>query len=234
MDFNHKEKYTGILLAAGSGKRFSRDKPKQFWEIETGITVLEKSFNVIAQVVKKIIVALPKETDLKDLKIKKQLNDLAEQNKVSLVLVSGGSTRQESVLNCLEYIDSDFLLIHDSARPFLSIEDVKNLLERALCCKAAILAKPLTSTIKLCKRSSNLQEKTVKTIERTIDRSTLWSAETPQAFETNLFKKAVEHAKKNNFEGTDDSSIMENYGYSVEIVESKFKNEKITFQRDLN
>ncbi|MDX1921219.1 MAG: 2-C-methyl-D-erythritol 4-phosphate cytidylyltransferase [Candidatus Caenarcaniphilales bacterium] len=224
-EFN-KKLFTALLLAGGEGSRFSSKLPKQFCELKKDFLVIEKSLQTISEFATVTVIALFTQ-QLKDQELKSKLKKIGEKTESEILFVQGGENRQESVWNCLKEVDTEYLFIHDAARPLVHREDVKRLLEQTLISQAAILAKPVTDTIK------QIKEKTNNQIEKTIERKLLWTAETPQAFKTEIYTKACEHAKKTNFVGTDDASLLEHFGLAIELVESKHPNLKITHPIDI-
>jgi 2-C-methyl-D-erythritol 4-phosphate cytidylyltransferase len=207
-----------IILAAGAGKRFGHKTPKQFlklngkpmfmWSIETFVSI--KSFKqIIAVVPRYMIESLRKQKD-------KMLNKIE--------FVSGGQERFDSVKNGLALIkdDIDFATVHDAARPLISKSDILAVLKEAAKIKAAIAVEKTKDTIKLV--SSKGQ------ILKTLDRSVLRNAQTPQIFETKLLKKA--YSKKITEATTDDSQVVERLKIKVSAVETKFPNFKVTTKQD--
>ncbi len=212
------------MLAAGAGNRFGSNKPKQFCELQKNFTVLEKSFETVSRFAQKIILTLPSLED-ESHEVVQRIFFKAHENNCELKICAGGETRQASVQNALQLVESEYVFVHDSARCFVNASDVSNLLERTVLCKAAILAAKATDTIKFV--NPNLQ------VKKTLERSSLWAAQTPQAFQTLILKKAFEHAAKIDFTGTDDASLVEALGELVHIVEAQFPNPKITYEQDL-
>lgn len=141
-------------------------------------------------------------------------------------IVKGGRERQESVYEGLKKIEGEsIVLIHDGARPFVRLEHIHKLVQVTSEKGSAVLAVPVKDTIKRVKDG---------VVEETIDRSELWSIQTPQAFQLSLLKEAHDVAVKEGFIGTDDASLVERIGYNVEIVEGDYNNIKITTQEDLH
>jgi 2-C-methyl-D-erythritol 4-phosphate cytidylyltransferase len=207
-----------IILAAGAGKRFGHKTPKQFlelngkpmfmWSIETFVSI--KSFKqIIAVVPRYMIESLRKQKD-------KLLNKIK--------FVSGGQERFDSVKNGLALIkdDIDFAAVHDAARPLISKPDILAVLKEAAKTKAAIAVEKTKDTIKLVSSKGR--------ILKTLDRSVLRNAQTPQIFETKLLKKA--YSKKITEATTDDSQVVERLKIKVSAVETKFPNFKVTTKQD--
>lgn len=143
------------------------------------------------------------------------------ENKIKII--EGGKTRQQSVYNGLLASKSDYILIHDGARPVISPEIIKESMHMVQEKKALTVAAKTTDTIKQV-------DKDLKII-KTIDRSNLYNTQTPQVFEYNLIKKAHEDLEGQNF--TDDAGMLESLGYDVYILEGDYKNIKITTQNDI-
>ena len=146
------------------------------------------------------------------------------KNEAKVKIIQGGKTRQESVFNGLKKIEKcDFVLIHDGARPMISIEIIKKAIDTVKDKKALTVAAKTIDTIKQV--DENLQ------IIKTIDRTFLYNTQTPQAFEFNLIKKAHEKLQGQNF--TDDAGMLEFLEEKVYILEGDYKNIKITANSDI-
>ncbi|MBO0995805.1 2-C-methyl-D-erythritol 4-phosphate cytidylyltransferase [Bacillus sp. SD088] len=142
-----------------------------------------------------------------------------------MILAEGGKERQYSVLNGLEVADPEgVILVHDGARPFIKKTIITQLVQSAVQTGAAIAAVPVKDTIK---KTEGLQ------VVETIDRSSLWQVQTPQAFRFSLLYEAHKQAESDQFLGTDDSSLVERIGHAVQIVQSDYDNIKITTPEDL-
>ncbi|AJY77693.1 2-C-methyl-D-erythritol 4-phosphate cytidylyltransferase [Paenibacillus beijingensis] len=153
--------------------------------------------------------------------------DLAERyglSKVSAVL-AGGSERQHSVRCGLDALGTQWALVHDGVRPFVTPEAV-----RACCAKAeetggAVLAVPVKDTIK--------QVGSDGIIVSTPDRRSLWAIQTPQAFRRALLLEAHKRAEADEYVGTDDASVVERLGVPVAVAQGEYTNIKITTPDDL-
>ncbi|MCA1057168.1 2-C-methyl-D-erythritol 4-phosphate cytidylyltransferase [Rossellomorea aquimaris] len=139
-------------------------------------------------------------------------------------LVDGGEERQHSVYNALLEVDHEIVLVHDGARPFIKQETIHQLVEEAKSRGASIAAVPVKDTIKKVMDG---------TVEETIERSSLWMVQTPQAFQVPLLKKAHGDAASSGFLGTDDASLVERLDIDVSVVESDYDNIKLTTPEDL-
>ena len=142
-------------------------------------------------------------------------------------LIPGGETRQDSVYQGFIHTDpsSEMILVHDGVRPFLAPEMIPLCIEAARLSGGALVAVPMTDTVKKVDRNV--------CVEETLNRKILWRAQTPQVFQRSLFEKAYKRALDDGFEGTDESSLVERLGIPVRIVEGKPENIKITTQEDL-
>jgi len=144
-----------------------------------------------------------------------------------LCIVSGGDTRGASVYNGLQAVpeDSEFVVVHDGARPFLSQKLLEDVLEAAKIEGVAIAGVPVKDTIKQVKLDGLVQE--------TLERNLLWIIQTPQVFRKEILLECYKKALEDDLQGTDDASIVEAYGYSVKVVMGDYHNIKITTKEDL-
>ena len=200
-------KYDAIVVAGGVGKRAGLGQNKVLYKMKNGTTVIEMSCRLFFEDddCKKVILVINDEVDFSDDK---------------LVVVEGGKERYDSVSNGLKEVSSEYVLIHDGARPFLDKEDLESVKKEVSIYDAAILAKKSTNTIKYSEDGF---------IEKTIDRNNIYEAETPQAFKTELIKDAYKDLTDNI---TDDAYLVEKKGHKVKLVESKHKNIKLTNKED--
>lgn len=211
----------GLIVAAGSGKRMNTSINKQFLKIKGKpilIWTIESFYK--NKNIDKIVVAIKKEEedDIKKL--------LKEYNLENITLVYGGHERQDSIYNALPQLqECDYILIHDGARPFISQEIIDNCIYEVKKHPCICVGAKAKDTIKIVDENCN--------IINTTDRSLTWYAQTPQAFRYDIIKEAYDFAKKTNFLGTDDASLVENLGYKVKMIEGSYNNIKITTQEDL-
>jgi 2-C-methyl-D-erythritol 4-phosphate cytidylyltransferase len=143
----------------------------------------------------------------------------------------GGATRAASVLAALQALPEsvradDFVLVHDAARPNLSLHDLEQLLERGRSDPVgAILATPLRDTLKRAGGDGG--------IDATVPRERLWRAQTPQLFRRLQLTRALQEAHKSGAEPTDEAMAMELQGQRPLLVEGSEDNFKITTAADL-
>jgi len=146
-------------------------------------------------------------------------------------LVSGGTTRQESVYNGIKALAEEQLdqperpvLVHDGARPLFAVEQLEPLLEAIAAQGAAIIGVPVKDTIK---------EVDGGQIIGSPQRSRLWQAQTPQGAHYRLLNKAFRQALEDGFSGTDEASLLERIGTTVRMIEGDYRNIKVTTREDL-
>lgn len=217
-----RPKVVAIVPAAGSGKRLGSRENKVFIRLG-GKPLIVHALKALdsSGYIGTIIIAVQR-SSIKRLKgiIKKY-----GINKAGLV-TGGGRTRSESVRNCFDLIrpPCDIVLIHDGARPFPSKDIIKNSVLMAKRYGACVSAVRQTDTVKLADRKLF--------IRKTLDRDSLWNAQTPQAFKYNLLKKAYSRIGALH-DITDDASCVESLGKKVKILEGSFRNIKITTKEDL-
>lgn len=180
-----------------------------------------KKFSQVERINFLIVVAAENEID----EVEKFLS--AEKNLKPYKIVVGGSERQYSIANGLKFVpaDSEIVLVHDAARPLVSLQTIENVIDAAEKFGGAIAAVPEKNTIKIIDEENFVKE--------TPPRSEIVSVQTPQGFKKEILFRAYEEAEKNNFLGTDDSSLVERTGGKIKIVWSDYKNIKITTPEDI-
>jgi 2-C-methyl-D-erythritol 4-phosphate cytidylyltransferase len=140
-------------------------------------------------------------------------------------VIAGGAERQDSVAAGLRCVgDEDLVLVHDAARPFVSLARAAECTHAAAATGAAILAVPARDTLKRAEAD---------TIRETLDRDQIWLAQTPQVFRTDLLRQAYTRAREQQTSGTDDAALVEHLGVPVRIVRDEEENRKITTPADL-
>ena len=140
-------------------------------------------------------------------------------------LVRGGSTRAESARSGVAAAHGRLVAVHDAARPFVSQSVIADTIAAAARCGAAAPAVPVKDTVKVAAADGAVLE--------TPDRSTLRAVQTPQVFEAELLKAALQSALENNVPVTDDCSAVERLGKEVHLTEGSEENIKITTPVDL-
>lgn len=216
-----------IICAGGIGERMGAGKPKQFIEIADGVSIIRKTVDAfrsetVSRLADIIVVTAPEDFVRETDRLVNQ--DLPENARAHVI--AGGDQRQDSVRNALAFLseqglkDDDVVLIHDGARPFVTPEIIMNVAEAVLDHDAAIAAVPVKDTIRDSENG-------------TLDRSRLYSVQTPQGFRFGLIRDAVEQACEDGFYGTDDGSLAERAGVMPVIVTGSYSNIKITTPEDL-
>jgi 2-C-methyl-D-erythritol 4-phosphate cytidylyltransferase / 2-C-methyl-D-erythritol 2,4-cyclodiphosphate synthase len=138
-----------------------------------------------------------------------------------VTVVPGGDTRQESVAHGLERVTATRVVVHDAARPFLSRDLLRRVVEGIGDGDGAIAAEPVEETIKAVDGAR---------VVETVDRARLWRAQTPQAFVTESLRRAHERAPDDA--ATDDAQLVELAGGTITVVRGDRRNIKITFDED--
>lgn len=217
-----------IILASGIGKRMGVGKNKTLLElgdkplIYYAIKNFEKS-KIINKII--LVIGAGEEDDFKKIIYKYKFKKIS-------AIIYGGKERQNSAHNGIKFIKDKFgkfkkmiVLFHNGANPFVSQEEIKNVVAGALKYGAAVVAHKTKDTIRKVDEA-NLSL-------GVLDRSNLWNMQTPQAIEFSLAFRAFEQAQVDGFLGTDDVSLVERMGRKVKIIESSENNFKVTTPLDL-
>jgi 2-C-methyl-D-erythritol 4-phosphate cytidylyltransferase len=213
-----------VFPAAGVGARMEADCPKQYLPL-AGRTVIEHSLDAVLnhEAIRGGVVVIAETDDY--------WAGLDYQHAKPVLRAVGGAERCHSVLNALYVLASmakvdDWVLVHDAARPCVRHEDISRLIEQ---CQShpvgGILATPIKDTIK--------QSGASRHITRTIDRGSLWHAQTPQMFRLGMLHYALELALSNKAVITDEASALEHIEQPPLLVEGHADNLKITRPEDL-
>jgi 2-C-methyl-D-erythritol 4-phosphate cytidylyltransferase len=199
-----------LIVAAGRGERLGSDRPKAFVRLG-GRPMVEWSVEVLAEVCDQIVVALPP----------------GVHAPAGTTGVVGGAQRSLSVREALRASSGERVLVHDAARPLLTVELAQACLDAldARDLDAAIAAAPVTDTIK--EAGDGL------VVSRTLDRSRLWSVQTPQAFRRSALERALDQPDEVVCAATDDAALVEALGGRVGIVEAPRENLKVTTPLDM-
>ncbi len=202
---------TVIIAAAGSGSRMGGRLPKQYMKTG-GEVILRKTAGIFAScpVIDNIIVVA-------DMAYMDLCEDVLKG--IEHRTVAGGAQRQDSVYEGLKCTDTDIVLIHDGARPFVTQQIITEVTAAAAEYRAAVCAvRP---------------KDTIRTGQGTLNRDELYAVQTPQGFDTAALKAAYEAAYAQGFYGTDDAGIAEGAGLEIRIVPGSYDNIKITTREDL-
>lgn len=207
-----------IILGAGNSTRMKSEKSKLLLEIGSK-TVIQRSveaFLSVSDIDEIIVVARQQEIEL--------YSELLEDERISFVI--GGATRQQSVKNAIETVDNAHLIvIHDGARPLVKCEDIEKTIRAAEEFSAAAVGVYVKDTIKVVDSEGFVQS--------TPDRSTLFAVQTPQIFNFELYKSAMQRADEQGLDFTDDCQLIELCGGKVKMIEGSYSNIKITTPDDI-
>jgi 2-C-methyl-D-erythritol 4-phosphate cytidylyltransferase len=215
-------KVGAIIAAAGFGRRMRTDRPKQLLMLnDTPILVHTIRKFDASPVIDYIIVTATRDS-------LDEVNKLVKAAgfKKSVVVTEGGDRRQDSVAMGLEQLqpETDLVAVHDGVRPFVPVEDIEKAVRQAELSGAAILGVPIVDTVKHVEREF---------VESTLTREHLVLAQTPQVFRTEILREAFASAAKDEYYGTDESSLVERLGRPVAIIRGSERNIKITRPGDL-
>lgn len=214
-----KENLVAVIAAAGIGKRVGADIPKQYLKL-LDKTIIEHSiapFIAHPNIVKVFVSLAKNDTWFLQLAIAKH---------PKIRIIEGGRERVDSVLSALKHIsDTDYVLVHDAARPCITRTDIDKLIDHVLVSKqGGILASQVRDTMKRTAQN--------KQITNTVERENLWHALTPQMFQNRLLLEAINN-NKDSLMITDEASAMEMSGLPVDIIEGRSDNLKVTREEDL-
>jgi len=214
---------SAIIVAAGRGTRMGPNIDKLFLEV-AGRPVIAHTWAKLDSAVSVdevvLVVRAGMEPDFRQIAATLALTKPYR-------LAEGGPERQDSVWNGLQAVSTgtDLVAIHDGARPCVTHEIVERCLRAAKDFGAAVAAQRVTDTIK--------ESDDGVAVSRTVDRSRLWSVQTPQAFRLGVIRKALATAREQKLNLTDDTAACELIGQAVRLIESKQPNPKVTVPGDL-
>jgi 2-C-methyl-D-erythritol 4-phosphate cytidylyltransferase len=210
-----------VIVAAGSGSRVGGKELKQFRWVG-GKPMLLHSVQTFQQRkdVAMVVCVLPKAF----------VGDpppwLFQCDTDRLLISVGGRERTESVSNGLEDLPDEvnIVLVHDAARPFVSASMIDRVVAEARCGRGAVAALPVVDTLKEVDESGH--------IVRTVDRTQLWRAQTPQGFPREALERAYAQARAESITTTDDAALFERLGLPVVVVKGSERAMKITGEED--
>lgn len=210
----------GVIVAAGRGERFGQTS--KVLALVAGRPILAWSLDAFERstVIRDVVIVAGAHT-IDEIRV---LVAAGWWSKVTAI-VEGGDSRSESVYRGVASlaVEIDVAVIHDAARPLLTIDDIERSAAAAFDCGAAIIASPVTDTLKRIDADCDVVE--------TIDRSAIWSAQTPQAFQRDVLLDACASATHAGI--TDEAMLFEHLGKRVHIVEGSRENLKVTVPEDL-
>ena len=207
-------KICAIITAGGTSSRFGNSN--KLLEIINGKTIIQHTVDAFCfEKIDEVVIC----ANSSIIPVLVQIFENYENVKI----IEGGNTRQQSVFNGIKYVNCDYILIHDGARPMVSKAIIERTISMVLDKKSVSV---MTKTIDTIKRV----DKTGKVIQ-TLDRSELYNTQTPQAFEYELIRTVHEKFINENY--TDDAGMVEAFGEDVYILDGDYKNIKVTTRSDL-
>jgi 2-C-methyl-D-erythritol 4-phosphate cytidylyltransferase len=198
------------------------DRPKQLLTLDkTPILIYTIRKFDACRLIDRIIVAAPQESVDE---IRKLVAGAGLSKPVSVV--QGGARRQDSGAVAMQHLgpDTTIVAVHDAVRPFVRVDEIETVLLEAHKSGAAVLAIPIVDTVKQIRKD---------VIDSTLTREHLVLAQTPQAFRIEVLREAFERARRDEYYGTDESSLVERLGLPVAVVRGSERNIKITRPDDL-
>jgi 2-C-methyl-D-erythritol 4-phosphate cytidylyltransferase len=219
-----------LIVAAGVGERLGASRPKALVEL-AGRPLWRWSLSTLREVagIGRIVIAMPPAYEVEGATREVSIGLPSSLNAIA---VKGGATRSESVRLALAAAgdgqDSDLVLVHDAARPLLTVELVEATLIAAEGKEvdAAIAATPVTDTIKQADGDG--------VVRQTLDRADLWAVQTPQVFRRGALERALDVPREVLAQATDDASLVERAGGRVVVVPAPKDNLKVTTALDLD
>lgn len=219
-----KQKYTAIVLAAGSGKRMNSKVHKQYLIIQDR-PVLYYSLKAFEDsAVDEIVLVVGKGEEKF---CRKEIVDKYGISKVKAI-VEGGKERYHSVFEGLKQTsDADYVLIHDGARPFVNQDIIRRCMQEVQKYQACVVGMPVKDSIKIADEEGYAKQ--------TPDRKNVWMIQTPQTFSYALIYEAYEEMLKTEDTAiTDDAMVLERIkGKKSKLIEGSYRNIKITTPEDL-
>lgn len=225
-----------VLLAGGTGSRMKANMPKQFLTLR-GVPVLHHSLSLFLEGLKDHAAKFGKSAPpcvvlVLDPKYQPEYQPIVDKYEGRLSFANPGVERQGSVENGLNTLievsngECEFVAVHDSARPLVTIEEITNVVRDAKEHGAAVLGVPCKATIKESEDGS--------LVLRTIPRARLWEVHTPQVIKIDTLQRGFQKVEAEQLEVTDDVSIVEALGEPVKITLGEYTNLKITTPEDMN
>ncbi|MBP9568897.1 MAG: 2-C-methyl-D-erythritol 4-phosphate cytidylyltransferase, partial [Aeromonadaceae bacterium] len=202
----------------GIGSRMGASCPKQYLPLAGKFLIEHTLERLLAHPrIERVVVALAADDDF--------FQTLPVASHPRLMTTTGGCERADSVLNGLSLVESEWVLVHDAARPCITHQDIDRLIHAGLAGDGAILGSRVRDTMKRSDAAGYIQ--------KTVDRDQLWHALTPQFFRTTLLRDAIQQGQSQGLPITDEASAMELAGWRPLMVEGRADNIKVTRPEDL-
>ena len=210
--------FTVVVPAAGIGSRMGASCPKQYLPLAGKFLIEHTLERLLAHPrIERVVVALAADDNF--------FPTLPVASHPRLMTTTGGRERADSVLNGLSLVESEWVLVHDAARPCITHQDIDRLIHAGLAGDGAILGSRVRDTMKRSDAAGYIQ--------KTVDRDQLWHALTPQFFRTTLLRDAIQQGQSQGLPITDEASAMELAGWRPLMVEGRADNIKVTRPEDL-
>ena len=210
--------FTVVVPAAGIGSRMGASCPKQYLPLAGKFLIEHTLERLLAHPrIERVVVAIAADDDF--------FPTLPVASHPRLMTTTGGCERADSVLNGLSLVESEWVLVHDAARPCITHQDIDRLIQAGLAGDGAILGSRVRDTMKRSDAAGYIQ--------KTVDRDQLWHALTPQFFRTTLLRDAIQQGQSQGLPITDEASAMELAGWRPLMVEGRADNIKVTRPEDL-
>ncbi len=221
---SNNTRYWVVIPAAGVGKRMGIDKPKQYISVNNK-TILEHTINcfIDREEIEAVVVAISKADEY--------WPDLAISKHEKIITAPGGVERYQSVFNGMDTLknkanNDDWILVHDAARPCLNQSAIDRLMiELRTHDAGGILAMPCRDTMKRANEAGEIID--------TVERESLWHAQTPQMFKFGKLYSAIEKILNEDIVVTDEAMAMEISGYKPLLVQGHQENIKVTHKDDI-
>lgn len=216
-------KFTAIVLAAGSGKRMEQEVPKQYMKIG-GAPLMAHCLRTFqeSKCTQIVLVVSPGDVD-------KCRREIIERYNITkcIAIVEGGEERYDSVYAGLQAINDGYVLIHDCARAFVSIDIIHRCMSAVALYESCVVGMPTKDTVKLTDDH--------RLVLDTPNRSNVWIVQTPQCFEYNLIKSAYDKVIADaDTSITDDAMVVEKAtDHDVHMIEGSYMNIKVTTPEDI-
>ncbi|CBK73189.1 2-C-methyl-D-erythritol 4-phosphate cytidylyltransferase [Butyrivibrio fibrisolvens 16/4] len=216
-------KFTAIVLAAGSGKRMEQEIPKQYMKLGDAPLMVHclRTFQE-SKVNQIVLVVAPGD-------IEKCQREIIQRYGITkcIAIVEGGEERYDSVYAGLKAIDDGYVLIHDCARAFVTIDIIHRCMSAVALYESCVVGMPTKDTVKITDDHRKVLD--------TPDRSNVWIVQTPQCFEYNLIRKAYDIVIANaDTSITDDAMIVEKAtDHDVHMIQGSYLNIKVTTPEDI-
>jgi 2-C-methyl-D-erythritol 4-phosphate cytidylyltransferase len=216
---------TAVIVAAGEGSRLRRAVSKPYVMIGGRPLILHTLDRFAAAETIASVVLVVKAEDVE--RCEAMVGGDPQSSTLTWVIQAGGASRQESVRRGLQRValDSDIVVIHDGARPFVPAALIDRCVNEAHEKAAVVVGLPARDTIKIVSVTREVQS--------TPERASLWEIQTPQAFQRELIVRAHQWAAENGIYGTDDATLVERLGKRVYVLDGERTNIKVTLPDDL-